>query len=102
MREGTQPDSRQGFYREIARWKYISHPNVLPFIGVSEKLPGLDRLSIVNSWLENGNILQYVGVNPDVDRFQLVSGHKNWQTQPSDYVIYSLHKPPLVSRTSIR
>jgi len=64
---------KKGFYREIARWKYISHPNVLPFIGVLEKSPGLDGLAIVNPWLENGNILQYVSVNPDADRFQLLA-----------------------------
>ena len=51
-------------------WKYISHPNVLPFLGISESL---FWFSIITPWLPNGNIVQYTKNDPWVDRLQLVS-----------------------------
>lgn len=65
----TQPDSNQRFYREIVGWKYVSHPNVVPFLGISESL---FPFCIISPWLPNGNILEYVGKRQEVNRFRLV------------------------------
>jgi len=39
---------RQSFYREIVGWKLLYHPNVLPFLGVSETR---FQFFIITPWL---------------------------------------------------
>ena len=71
------PDPNQRFYRDIVGWKYVSHPNVLPFLGVSETL---FEFCIINPWMPNGNIIEYIQRYQSVDRLQLVSEHRNqWE-----------------------
>lgn len=60
----------QRFYSEIVRWKYLSHPNLLPFLGVSETL---FSFSIISPWLPNGNITEYVARCRKTNRARLVS-----------------------------
>ena len=50
-------------------WKALCHLNVQPLIGVI--ITG-DRLAMVSEWMENGNINQFVEVNSDADRLELV------------------------------
>ena len=50
-------------------WKRISHPNIVPFLGVP-KAPA--PLSMVSEWMPNGNVRDYVRKNPDTSRLQLV------------------------------
>ena len=50
-------------------WKRISHPNVVPFLGVSE-VP--TPLCMVSEWMPNGNVRDYVRINPEASRLQLV------------------------------
>ena len=64
------PDDDQRFYREIIGWKYLSHPNVLPFHGISETL---FPFCIITPWLSNGKIIDYTKKNQGVNRLQLVS-----------------------------
>jgi hypothetical protein len=48
---------------------YISHPNILPVIEVSEaQFP----FCVVSPWMPNGNITQYTQMNPGADRYKLV------------------------------
>lgn len=75
-----QPNSGQRFYREIVAWKYVSHRNVVPFLGVSETL---FPFSIISPWLPNGNIVEYIQRHEGADRLQLVSdrhGLHKWVT----------------------
>jgi len=60
----------QRFYREIVGWKHLSHPNVLPFLGVSESL---FPFSIITPWLSNGDIIEYIRKHRGVNRLRLVS-----------------------------
>ena len=76
-RRRAQLDFNQRFYREVVKWKYLSDPNVLPFLGVSETL---FPFCIITPWLSNGNITEYVKRKPEVDRLRLVSVHHNLQT----------------------
>lgn len=48
----------------------LSHPNVLPFLGVD-----LNRsnLALVYDWADNGNISQHIASHPHVSRPFLVS-----------------------------
>ena len=68
----TRHNSNQRFYREIVGWKYVLHPNVVPFLGVSETL---FPFSIITPWFPNGNIAEYVQKHEGVDRLQLVSDY---------------------------
>lgn len=45
-----------------------SHPNVLPIIDISTQFP----FSIMTPWMPDGNITQYIQMNPDVNRLMLV------------------------------
>ena len=59
----------QMFCKEVVIWKRISHPNIVPFLGVLE---GPAPLCMVSEWMPNGNVRDYVGKNPEASRLQLV------------------------------
>ena len=59
----------QAFCKEVAMWKQISHPNIVPFLGVSGA-PA--PLSMVSEWMPNGSVRDYVRANPESSRLQLV------------------------------
>ena len=50
--------------------KQLDHSNILPFYGASGSVADL---SLVFPWYENGNIMDYLNKQPDIDRFALVS-----------------------------
>ena len=51
-------------------WKYVLHPNVLPFLGVSNTFYSF---CIINPWLSNGNIVDYTKKSQSANRLHLVS-----------------------------
>ena len=65
-------NSSQAFYSSIVRWKYLSHPNLLPFLGVSETGP----LTLVSPWMPN-NIIGYTANGVAATRLQLVGAFQN-------------------------
>ena len=65
----TLIDSSQGLFQEIAVWRRLSHPNVLPVLGVS---PRLFPLCVISNWMSNGNIMDFTSKHPEVNRFRLV------------------------------
>ena len=58
------------FYREVVAWKRLQHPNIVPFLGVPNKIPPFE---IVCEWMENDRITNYARMHPEVDRVGLVS-----------------------------
>lgn len=60
---------RQVFYKEVTIWKRLWHPNIVPFLGVTD---GPAPFTMVSEWMPNGNVRQYVVEHPEVDRLQLV------------------------------
>ena len=58
------------FYRYVVRWKYVSHENVLPFLGVSEIVP---PFGFVSPLMPKSNILDYTRTCQDANRLLLVS-----------------------------
>jgi hypothetical protein len=50
-------------------WKSLHHPNVLQLIGVT--MTG-GKFVMVSKWMGNGNIVEFVGRYPDVNRLDLV------------------------------
>ncbi|KDQ18464.1 hypothetical protein BOTBODRAFT_73007, partial [Botryobasidium botryosum FD-172 SS1] len=56
--------------REAKVWSHLSHPNVLPFLGLCT----LDSVPyLISPWMENGHALNFVQKQPNVDRLRLVS-----------------------------
>ena len=59
----------QVFCKEAVIWRRISHPNIVPFIGVSEApIP----LCMISEWMLNGHVRDYAQKNPEISRLQLV------------------------------
>ena len=48
-------------------WKYLKHPNVLPFLGATTEPPQL-----VSELMPDGNLKEYLGKNPNADKLGLV------------------------------
>ena len=64
--------STQRLCREVLIWKRLSHPNILPLLGVSvSKNPQYFR--IISEWMPNGNVIEYIRSNPEANRLRLVS-----------------------------
>ena len=50
-------------------WNALSHPNVLPFLGVTMEE---DQLAMISEWMVNGNINEFLRVNWEANPFKLV------------------------------
>ena len=62
----------QRFCREIISWKYLSHPNILPLLGVSISTDPRG-FRIISDWMQNGDVMRYTRTNPKANRLRLVS-----------------------------
>ena len=62
----------QQFCREIIIWKHLTHPNILPLLGVSVSTSPY-RFRILSEWMPNGNLMVYTRSNPKANRLQFVS-----------------------------
>ncbi|KAF8266619.1 hypothetical protein EI94DRAFT_1786854 [Lactarius quietus] len=63
------PTSQMRFKEKVESWHDLQHRNVLRFFG-HVKID--DTVYSVSPWMENGNIRDYVRVNPDADRMRLL------------------------------
>ena len=50
-------------------WKTLNHPNLLPLLGVTMTK---NQLAMVSEWISKGNIVEFAGAEPNVDRLGLV------------------------------
>jgi hypothetical protein len=70
----------QDFCKEGLLWRQLSHPNVLPFIGVDGNIDGdSPSFSMISPWMKRGTVMTYVRssqYNPRVDRQRLVSRYQ--------------------------
>ncbi|KAK0498047.1 kinase-like domain-containing protein, partial [Armillaria luteobubalina] len=77
------------FCQEALMWRQLQHPNILPFLGVSEELFA-PRYCLISLWMVNGNIISYLKTHPDHDRLmslaQIAEGMKYLHN----------HNPPIV------
>ena len=61
--------SSQRLFQEIVIWRRLSHPNVLPVLGVSQDpFP----LCVITEWMLNGNIMNFTAKHPEVNCLRLV------------------------------
>ena len=57
----------QQCFREALVWKQLDHPNVLPFLGVNEKLFA-PSFCLISPWHSHGNLMVYLEKHPGHDR----------------------------------
>ncbi|KAL0069387.1 hypothetical protein AAF712_003410 [Marasmius tenuissimus] len=55
------------FYKEALVWTQLSHPNILPFHGVSTTLFP-QRFCLISPWMENGDIITFLKRAPAHDK----------------------------------
>jgi len=70
----THRVSHQILYNKVKGREYLSHPNVLPVIEISETL---FPLCIMSPWMADGNIMQYTEKNQNANRLMLVCIHQD-------------------------
>jgi len=58
------------FCNECVIWKSLSHPNVLPLLGVSH--PSMERPFMLTPWMENGSLLKYLSKHDKRNRLELL------------------------------
>ncbi|KAH8103117.1 kinase-like domain-containing protein [Cristinia sonorae] len=57
--EKQRLETRKSFYRESILWKHLSHPNVLPFLGVADDV-FKNTICMVLPWMHHGSIRNYI------------------------------------------
>ncbi|KAF9647398.1 kinase-like protein [Thelephora ganbajun] len=66
---GDQEKIKELFYREAIVWKHLSHPNIVPFKGVT-----FDPLQLVSEWMPGGELREHIRNNPGADPTSLLIG----------------------------
>ena len=69
----------QRFCKEAMMWRSLSHPNVLPLLGV---IMASSRFAMVTEWMDHGNINQFIKVHKGINRFELVGISSYCQLHP--------------------
>jgi len=54
-------------YQEAIMWKHARHPNIVPFLGITNT-----PFQLVSNWMPGGNLVGYIKENPGADRLDLV------------------------------
>lgn len=62
--------AQERFRRQVEIWRTLRHPNVLPLLGIT--FIG-DSVYSVSPYMEFGNIMQYLKINPEAHRVLLLS-----------------------------
>ena len=57
----------QDFYKEAVTWKHLSHPNILPLLGIT-----MNPFRLISNWVSGGNLLEYIQGHPGANRLGLV------------------------------
>ena len=62
-------NSWQRLFQKIIIWRRLSRPNVLPVLGVPQKL---FPLCVITGWTVDGNITDFTQKHPEANRLRLV------------------------------
>lgn len=63
-------------------WKRLSHPNILPLLGVSTNG---DNLRMISKLMSHGNLMAYLSTHPSANRLLLVSSTHPFCCTPSEF-----------------
>jgi serine/threonine protein kinase len=56
--------SPQSFRNEAVIWRHLRHPNIVPFLGISDLFP----ICIVSEWMSGGTISEFLLAHPNLNR----------------------------------
>ena len=48
-------------------WKYLTHPNIVPLLGVT-----ITPFQLISNWMSGGDLPGYIEKHPNADRLRLV------------------------------
>lgn len=63
----------QRLYREIRVWTDLNHPNITPFLGISNDFDRADTPCLISPYYRHGNIVEYLKAHQNVPKLPLVS-----------------------------
>ncbi|KAJ8085104.1 serine/threonine protein kinase, AGC [Marasmius tenuissimus] len=69
--QGKEDKLLKAYHKETLVWTRLSHPNLLPFIGVNTMLFP-EGFCLVSPWMANGDIIGFLKRNPGHDRLASV------------------------------
>ena len=83
------PWPMQRFCKEVIRWKALTHPNMLPLLGVT-----MDRYHFVMvlEWMEDRNINKFIKSHEDISWFELVRFYSHRWPCPSLKIVFNSSK----------
>ena len=55
------------FCQEAVMWKHLTHPNILPLLGIT-----ICPFQLISDWMPGGDLPEYIKKNPNVYRLELV------------------------------
>jgi hypothetical protein len=58
----------QSFRKEVVTWKCLRHPNIVPFLGISNIFP----FCVVSEWMSGGTISAFLAKYPEQNRSRYV------------------------------
>lgn len=67
-------------------WKHLTHPNILPLLGVTSSTP----FQLISNWMCGGDLRGYIKNNADADLLGLVgtpSLHHSMLTPTTSYLV---------------
>ncbi|TFK42824.1 TKL/TKL-ccin protein kinase [Crucibulum laeve] len=70
--KASDPRAQKRFEHEITVWSNLKNDHILPFYGIVTDQG--QHIHTVSPWQENGNVLDYVKLEPQADKFKLISG----------------------------
>jgi serine/threonine protein kinase len=79
----------QAFCKEAVVWRQLSHPNILPFIGVDcETFADTNFLCMISPWMANGSLVNHIhseDYEPEADTPRIVR-HEQLNIEESNIV----------------
>ena len=64
------------YHKEAVMWKYLTHPNIVPFLGVTTyRLWDHRPPQLISNLMPGGILPDYIKERPDADRLELVGTH---------------------------
>ena len=64
---GCYTNETQTFCQEAIMWKRLSHPNIVPLLGIT-----FTPFQLISNWMSGGDLPDYIKKNPYADRLKLV------------------------------
>lgn len=60
----------QRLVKEVVGWAWLRHENILPFIGIATQP---NKFSMVSEWIPNGDVMSFISHGPNRNPFPFVS-----------------------------